>query len=485
MMNYTADLQDGTYLNPIFNGDYPDPAVIRVKEDYYLVTSCGENYPALTIFHSKDLVTWAPICNPLTGFNQSIMAPDFIYYNEKYYIYFCTAETNWVIWSEQVDSGWSKAIDLHVGFIDPGHCADEEGNRYLFLSSGNAIRLTKDGLSTIGELEKVMEIPRLPTDWEIEGDFPESPKITKHGGYYYLTYANAGTAGPATSHGVFSARAKHPLGPWEFSPHEPFIQTKSREETWHSKGHGHLVDDVEGNWWIIYHAYEKDYHNQGRKLLLEPIEWGEDGWPKAMDGLQCDQPIQKPAGVPIPSDMLLSDDFSERDFHLWKCEGDVYNARYQIQEGQLVMNGRGSTIGTSRPLLITTGDHIWTIETKLEALSGCEAGLVLFYNTQFFNAVALKDGIVSLYRNGDRFPNTETQVHTNTVSLRMVNNENYVSCFYSVDGKQYTKLNFTINIQSQDQNAYGGFGGLWPGVFSTGNGTAKFSYFRYSPEILS
>lgn len=483
-MNYTADLHDGTYLNPIFNGDYPDPAVVRVNEDYYLTTSCGNHYPALTIFHSRDLVTWEPVCNPLTGFDESIMAPDFIYYDNKFYIYFCTAETNWVIWSHNVDWGWSRAIDLRVGYIDPGHCADDEGNRYLFLSAGHMIRLSRDGLSTVGDLETVMDIPSPPEEWEIEGHFPESPKLTKRGGYHYLTYANAGTAGPATSHGVFSARARHPLGPWEFSPHQPLLRTKSRDETWHSKGHGHLVDDIRGDWWIIYHAYEKDYHNQGRKLLLEPIEWGEDGWPRTVEGVQCHRPIRKPAGSPIPSGMALSDDFSGSGFPLWKCEGDADNTRYQISDGALSMKGMGNCVGESMPLLITVGDHSWTAETKVEVSKGCEAGLILSYSSQFYNGISLKNGVISLYRNGQSFPNTHTQVNTDTLFLRMVNNRHYVTCYYSLNGTKYSKLNFTINVQSQDQNAYGGFGGLWPGVFAAGKGSAKFSYFHYTPEAL-
>jgi beta-xylosidase len=39
-----------------------------------------------------------------------------------------------------------------------------------------------------------------------------------------------------------------------------------------------LVDDVNGNWWIVYHAYEKDMHTLGRQTLTDPIEWTEDGW---------------------------------------------------------------------------------------------------------------------------------------------------------------------------------------------------------------
>ena len=39
---------------------------MRVGEDYYLVTSSFEYFPAVPIFHSKDLVHWTQIGHVLT-----------------------------------------------------------------------------------------------------------------------------------------------------------------------------------------------------------------------------------------------------------------------------------------------------------------------------------------------------------------------------------------------------------------------------------
>ena len=33
----------------------------------------------------------------------------------------------------------------------------------------------------------------------------------------------------------------------------------------------------DGQWYIVYHAYEKGYLNHGRKTLLQKIEWTSDG----------------------------------------------------------------------------------------------------------------------------------------------------------------------------------------------------------------
>ena len=64
------------------------------------------------------------------------MAPDFIYHEGLFYIYFPAGKTNWVVTAENPAGPWSKPIDLKVGYIDPGHAVDQEGNRFIFLSEG-------------------------------------------------------------------------------------------------------------------------------------------------------------------------------------------------------------------------------------------------------------------------------------------------------------------------------------------------------------
>lgn len=85
------------------------------------------------------------------------MAPDLLKYKGKYYIYYPAKGTNWVIWANDIKGPWSKPIDLKVSGIDPGHIADQEGNRYLYVDKGEVIRLTDDGLATIGQKQKVYE----------------------------------------------------------------------------------------------------------------------------------------------------------------------------------------------------------------------------------------------------------------------------------------------------------------------------------------
>lgn len=60
---------------------------------------------------------------------------------------------------------------------------------------------------------------------------------------------------------IISARSKSAFGPWENSPYNPIIRTKNNKERWWSKGHGTPFEDAEGNWWIMFHAYENGFYN--------------------------------------------------------------------------------------------------------------------------------------------------------------------------------------------------------------------------------
>ena len=49
------------YRNPICRGMHPDPSIVRVGEDYYMVNSSFIFFPCIPISHSRDLVHWKVI----------------------------------------------------------------------------------------------------------------------------------------------------------------------------------------------------------------------------------------------------------------------------------------------------------------------------------------------------------------------------------------------------------------------------------------
>ena len=218
-----------SYPRVIFEGDYPDPTIMRDGKDYYMTHSTFEYYPGLLIWHSTDLVNWTPITRALTKHTGSVFAPELIKHNGRFYIYYPANGTNYVIWADRIEGPWSEPYDLKVTGIDPGHITDRDGTRYLFLNNGEVVQLSEDGLQTIGDKKKVYDGWIYPGEWKTEGKdmYLESPKLIYKDGYYYMASAEGGTAGPATSHMIVLARSKSIFGPWENSPYNPLVHTYS------------------------------------------------------------------------------------------------------------------------------------------------------------------------------------------------------------------------------------------------------------------
>lgn len=477
---WNPDLGNGFYQNPVINQDIPDPTVIRDGETFYYCGSTGMHFPSLAIYTSKDLVNWSFLCHPFPKYNGNVWAPELIQHEGKYYLYFAAnGGDNFVSVSEHIDHGWCDPIDLKVGHIDPGHCV-YNGKRYLFLSSNYAAPLSDDGLRVTGELKCVCPAQPLPDEWDIEGAYPESPKLLKHGDWYYLIYADGGTGGPATAHAVMCARAKNPIdGPWEYSPYNPMVHTWSRDEKWCAKGHGCMVDDVTGKWWILYHAYEKGYMNQGRKVLLEPVVFTEDGWPVIEGGCSAEMPRKKPAGEALPCKDSLSDSFEKGLHRLWL----MYNAhdygKLTAQNGILTMKAcQAPTPGHSHPISITPGDHCYSVETTLyKPEEGCEAGVILFYDESYYGALGWKGDKLLLYRLGKVLMRFD--VKTEKLKIKMRNDRHYVAFYIAEDDQPYRKLNYVQNVEPMCAAAYGGFASLRAGLYAVGEGEAKFGPFIY------
>ncbi|MBN1379109.1 MAG: family 43 glycosylhydrolase [Gammaproteobacteria bacterium] len=472
---------DGFYLNPIFAGDYPDPSLLRDGDDYYVVHSSFDYYPGLLIWHSKDLINWMPVTNALHKYVGPVWAPDLIKYQNRYYIYFPVNNTNYVVSADLINGPWSDPVDLKVGNIDPGHVTDADGNRYLYFSNGGYVPLSADGLSVIGEFKHTYSGWPIPRDWTIECFCMEGPKIVQRGEYYYLTVAEGGTAGPATSHMVVSARSKSPLGPWENSPYNPIIRTADRSQRWWSVGHGTVFEDASGSWWMIFHGYENQYYNMGRQTMLVPVEWTKDGWYKISDDIDIDKPIKKPTATQTKAVFSLSDNFAGRTLgSQWKFYGEYDPSRFQLVNKSLVIKAKGDSIGASAPLLTVPSDHSYMAQVELFIEGDAIGGLVLFYNDNAYSGIlADKENVLANLR-GWQFP-TEKNVIKKHVFLRLKNMNNTVDMYYSVDGKKWIKIENSVEVSAYHHNVLSGFLSLRLGLVSMGDGEIRFKNFVYKP----
>lgn len=457
----------------ILPGDYPDPTILRDGKDYYITHSPFYYSPGFLIWHSTDLQHWEPICRAATGWKGSALAPDLVKCDGKYYIYFPAGRTIYVIWANKVTGPWSKPIDLKTRGIDPGHLKAKDGKRYLYTSEGYVVPLTDDGLATAGEPRQIYDGWVYPADWETECMCLESPKLTYKDGYYYLTCAQGGTAGPATSHMVVSARSKSPMGPWENSPYNPIVHTYSAAESWWSKGHGSLVDDVNGNWWIVYHAYSNGMHTLGRQTLIEPVEWTADGWFKTKAEQQF--PKQSTPTKPI----TLSDDFSERTLGLqWTFWHEYAPEALHFAGNGITIDAKGKKVGDGRLLLTTAMDERYETEVEVNIGKSNMAGLLLFYNERAYAGLVSNGRLNYLYSNMGNRSEMPCKFGSHFF-IRLRNDANELEISASKDGKDWQILKSNIDVSSLNHNNYLGFYALRIGLVSAIGGKATFRNFKY------
>jgi xylan 1,4-beta-xylosidase len=474
------DLGPEYYQNPVLGGDYPDPSVLRVGNDYYMTHSSFNYYPGLLIWHSTDLIHWERICHALHQYVGSVWAPDLIKYKDMYYIYFPAGGTNWVVTAKSPEGPWSAPVDLKLsGYIDPGHVIGPNGNRYLYLSKGYIVQLAEDGLSIVGEAKYIYDGWKFPKEWSTECFCLESPKSTLKDGYFYLTVAEGGTAGPATSHMVVSARAKSPFGPWENSPYNPIVHTEDRNEQWWSQGHGTLVDDVQGNYWIFYHAYEKGYHSLGRQTLMLPVEWTKDHWFRVPSGIKSSEPIRKPAGMSSVKESSLSDDFSGKELGLqWQFYKNYQFDRVELKGGELFFRAEGNSFDNSSPLLVNSADHKYEVQIEFTIDDGVTAGLCLYYNEQANVRISVDTTHFSVFiQKGAKI--RDKNLLGNHGYLRILNDGNEVSFYFSPDGKDWSRVERSLDATGYNHNVFGEFLSLRAGLYAFGKGTVKFDNFIY------
>ncbi len=470
------------YPKVILPGDYPDPTIMRDGEDYYMTHSSFYYMPGFLIWHSRNLVDWEPVARVVPEYSGSAMAPDLVKYKGRFYLYYPAAGTNWVVWADDIRGPWSKPMDLKVGGIDPGHIVGEDGKRYLFLSDGNSampmVQLSDDGLSVASVKKPVYSGWEFPKSWDTEGLWLESPKLTKRGGYFYLTTAEGGTAGPATSHMVVSARSKSIAGPWENSPYNPIVHTYSANENWWSKGHGTLVDDVNGNWWIVYHAYMKDYYTLGRSTLIEPVEWTPDGWFRTKAEAT---PIESKSQ--IKHGLVLSDDFNGPSLGLqWTFWKEYSPQSLGFKSHTLWMDAKGSTPADGRLLLTTATDKNYEAQVEINTGGGNHAGLLLFYNEKAYMGVVSDGKTFTVYENAESSFKTPNRIGRKFFA-RIHNRGNKVRITVSENGEDWDTLAENIDVSQMHHNTYKGFYALRLALLSSGKGKAGFRQFRYRNAV--
>ena len=486
-----ADLGNGSYLNPVLAGDRPDPSVLKDGDDYYLTLSSFDAYPGLPLWHSRDLVNWQPIGHAITRNVGSIWAPDIVKHKGRYFIYFPARtggtegneRSNYVVWADNIGGPWSEPVDIGLGkYIDPGHAVGEDGKRYLFLSGGDYVQLADDGLSVVGTPKHVYDGWRYPESWDVEAYAQEGPKISFRNGWYYMTTAVGGTAGPPTGHMVITARSRSIHGPWQNSPHNPITRTRDRSEPWWSRGHATLIEGTDGRGWMMYHGYENGYWTLGRQMLLEPIHWADDGWFTAAGG-DLGQPLAKPAGDALPHGMALSDDFRGGalgpQWAFYAPAADEYK-RLSFGADGMAVQGKGRTPRDTSPLTAIASDVAYEFEVEMDIAPGAVGGALLFYSDRLYVGVGSNGEQFVMHRYGEERPaNGLKPGKGGKLWLRVRNDRHIVTFHTSRDGRSWQKYPVQMEVSGYHHNVAGRFLALKPGLYAAGEGKVVFRRFGY------
>lgn len=280
---WVADLNNGTYKNPILHADYSDPDVVRAGDDYYMTSSSFNCVPGLPILHSKDLVNWElvnyalPKQAPLDVFDKpqhgnGVWAPCIRYHNEEFYIYYPDPDYGiYMVKTKNPKGIWSEPILVKEGkgLIDPTPLWEDDGKVYLayaFAGSRAGIKsllviCTLNSEGTLANQDEVMIIDGHEGESTIEG-----PKLYKRNGYYYI-FAPAG--GVATGWQTV-LRSKNIFGPYE--KRRVLDQGKTKINGPHQ---GAWVQMQTGEDWF-FHFQDKGAY--GRIVHLQPMNWV-DNWP--------------------------------------------------------------------------------------------------------------------------------------------------------------------------------------------------------------
>ncbi|MBR1478866.1 MAG: glycoside hydrolase family 43 protein [Lachnospiraceae bacterium] len=514
-------MSERTYKNPVQRGFFPDPSVIRVGDDYYMVNSSFQYFPAIPISHSKDMVHWHIIGHAINNpdwldigdirDSHGIWAPDIEYIDGKFYI-IATLRLNadgkrnnnvmrrqLLMYSEKPEGPYCKPFCIEVDDIDPSMFVDDDGKHYMSIAKAvNLYPMSDDFTKVTGEPTRI---------WEGTGErCSEGPHIQKINGYYYAIVAEGGTG---YGHGINVARSKTLYGEYEESPYNPVMRQLDPDAPLQRSGHGKLVQDQNGKWWCYYLCGRPNggkYTTIGRESALDPVEFTEDGWFRINGGKGPSTENIAPdlPEVSYEAERNLFDDFDSDTLNLeWEFVRLPARGSYSLNSERKshfriwTMDGQLNEIRAKNTLLRREQELTYNAECKVEYYpdrNGEQAGLTCYYSTATYARCALcyEDGrklqLVINRNHGEELVAEVADIKDVPVIIRVEVEKLTRTFYYSYDGKNYEKIGVLENcIYLCDEGVPDDpkrHTGTLVGIYANNGGCgarkpADFDYFRY------
>lgn len=321
-------LEEGEFYNPILQGCYPDPAITRKGDDYYMVCSSFAMFPGVPLFHSNDLVNWTQIGHVLdrtsqldlhdTGISSGVYAPGITYnpHNDTFYMIttaFAGGLGNIIVKTKDPKQGWSDPIKLDFDGIDPSIFFDEDGKAYVVHNDApprgeelyNGHRVIKVWEYDVAKDQVIAGTDKIIVNGGVDlSEQPiwiEAPHLYKKDGRYYLMCAEGGTGG---WHSEVIFVSDSPKGLFKPAPSNPILTQryfpKDRKNKVDWAGHADLVLGPDDKYYGVFlgvRPNEKDRVNTGRETFILPVDWSGE-FPIFENGLVPMKPkLKVPAGV--------------------------------------------------------------------------------------------------------------------------------------------------------------------------------------------
>lgn len=320
-----------TYSNPVLSGDYPDPSIVRDGRDFYATTTTSNWAPLFPILHSRDLVNWqvvSAVFRNRPGWSEGrYWAPEITKVNGGWVVHYTAkmrggrlcigAATAHAATGPYTDRG-PIVCDPGVGDIDPATVRDELGRLFLIWKEDGSIvpgapgpltrifaqRLSEGGWEVLGPRA---ELTRNGDGWERGGI--EGPFVVRQGGWFYLFYSGDDCCGVPCQYATGVARSRKLFGTFEKYAGNPILFARG---PWLCAGHGSVVNDGRGRWYMLYHSYSQpDVGYVGRKMMLDRVSWPPGGWPSINGGGGPSVVAPSPFGAPQRKlELRALDDFT-------------------------------------------------------------------------------------------------------------------------------------------------------------------------------
>ncbi|RKO70126.1 glycoside hydrolase family 43 protein [Sphingobacterium puteale] len=290
--------------NPVLPGFNPDPCIVNVNDDYYIVTSSFEWFPGIPIYHSKDLINWNQIGHVLTrksqldmrgiGDSDGIFAPSITYHKGLYYVIFTTVQDgvnwslkgypNYIVTARDPKGPWSEPVLVNSLGFDPFLFIDDNEEAYVLFRTFDH-RPGKPASAGIGmhsidlkTFQPIGEPKLIYTGWNRNS--AEGPKLLKKDGYYYLFTAEGGTS---YEHYEAVARSKSIWGEYERSPQIFYTTRGDSSSSIQKAGHGTVFSTPNGEWYTT-HLGSRPLSSLGacplgRETFIQKVRWNAGAWP--------------------------------------------------------------------------------------------------------------------------------------------------------------------------------------------------------------